>query len=117
MDTSTLVVGQDVFVVSNSGKAFMHAIVSGVTPEYVEVQTANHVLGIEDLPHVVLLSSLCGPTMRFDSEGMNGTDREEGRNAWGFDWYPWHIDNVPFEKRRASGETQREAVLRPVPSR
>ncbi|MFZ0563658.1 MAG: hypothetical protein WAM43_18760 [Terriglobales bacterium] len=30
--------------------------------------------------------------MRFDNEGNNGSDGHEGMNVFGFDWYPWHID-------------------------
>ena len=102
MDTKTLVVGQDVYVVSNNGSDFMQGKVTKVTPEGVEVLTAPCVLGIEKLPQVNydvdLLSGVI--PMRFDNEGRNGTDGQEGMNEWGFDWYPWHIDDVPFAERR-----------------
>ena len=103
MDTKKLVVGQDVYVVSNDGRDFMQGKVTEVTPESVEVITAPHVLGVENLPQVnydVDRLSWVG-SMRFDSEGKNGTDGHEGMNEFGFDWYPWHIDDVPYAERKA----------------
>ena len=87
MDTKKLVVGQDVYVVSNDGKSFMQGKVTEVTPESVEVLTAPHVLGVENLPQVnydVDQLSWVVP-MRFDNEGNNGSDGPEGMNEWGFD--------------------------------
>ena len=106
MDTKKLVVGQDVYAVSNDGKSFMRGKVTEVTPESVEVLTAPHVLGVENLPQVnydVDQLSWVVP-MRFDNEGNNGSDGHEGMNEWGFDWYPWHIDDLPFAKRKALHE-------------
>ena len=102
MDTKTLVVGQDVYVVSNDGSDFMQGKVTEVTPEGVEVLTAPHVLGVDTLSRVnydVNQLSWVVP-MRFDNEGNNGSDGHEGMNVWGFGWYPWHIDDVPFAERK-----------------
>lgn len=104
MDTTKLTVGQDVYVVSNSGKDFMQGKVVKVTPEGVEVLTARYILGAETLSQRNYDVDLLGrvETMRFDNEGNSGTDGHEGMNEWGFDWYPWHIDDVPFAARRRS---------------
>jgi hypothetical protein len=102
MDAKKLVVGQDVYVVSNDGRSFCQGKVTGVTPEGVEVLTAPHVLGVENLSQInydVDQLSWVVP-MRFDNEGNNGSDGHEGMNVFGFDWYPWHIDDVPFAERR-----------------
>jgi len=112
MDTTKLVVGQDVYVVSNSGKDFLRGKVTKVTPEGVEVVCDEPLsktgIGFSgDLPDLrdprqrdSFVDSLVAVPMRFDSEGNNGTDGWEGMNVWGFDWYPWHIDDMPFEERR-----------------
>ena len=89
-------------MVSNSGKEFLQSKVTKATPEGVEVLTAPHVLGVGILSQfnydVDQLSWVV--PMRFDSNGENGTDGNEGMNEWGFDWYPWHIDDMPFAERR-----------------
>jgi hypothetical protein len=101
MDTKKLVVGQDVYVVSNNGSDFMQGKVTEVTPEGVEVLTAPHVLGVENLPQVnydVDQLSWVVP-MRFDSNGENGTDGHDGWDVHGFG--PWHMDDMPFAERKA----------------
>jgi len=101
---AALVVGQDVYVVSNDGRDFKQGKVTKVTPEGVEVLTASYILGIETLSQRYYDVDLLGRVepMRFDNEGNNGSDGHEGMNVWGFDWYPWRIDDVPFAERRSS---------------
>ena len=101
MDTKKLVVGQDVYVVSDDGYSFMQGKVTEVTPEGVEVLTAPYHLGIS-IPSQVKCDvdqlSWVVP-MRFDREGKNGTDGHDGQDVYGFG--PWHIDDVPFAERKA----------------
>jgi hypothetical protein len=102
MDTTKLTVGQDVYVVSNSGEDFLQGKVTEVTPKRVVVLTAPHVLGVGILSqryYDLNFPNWVEPFW-FDSEGKNGTDGNEGMNVCGFDWYPWHIDEVPFAERR-----------------
>jgi hypothetical protein len=49
MDTTKLIVGQEVYAVSNSGEDFLQGKVTEVTPERVVVLTAPHVLGVRIL--------------------------------------------------------------------
>jgi hypothetical protein len=102
VDTTKLTVGQDVYVVSNSGEDFLQGKVTEVTPKRVVVLTAPHVLGAGTLSqhYYDLNFPNWGEPFWFDSEGKNGTDGHEGMNVSGFDWYPWHIDEVPFAERR-----------------
>lgn len=99
---AALVVGQDVYVVSNDGRDFLQGKVTEVTPKTVTVLTAPHGLSVDTLSQHYYDLNLqnWGEPFWFDNEGKNGTDGHEGMNVWGFDWYPWHIDDMPFAERR-----------------
>lgn len=104
MDTKTLVVGQDVYLVSRDGNSFLQAKVTEVTPVGVEVLTAPHILGVSILSQVNYdVDQLSWVTpMRFDNEGNNGSDGHDGQDVYGVG--PWHIDDVPFAERKALHE-------------
>jgi hypothetical protein len=105
VNTKTLVVGQDVYVVSDDGQSFKQGKVTAVTPEGVEVLTTfDHVdpLSQENYDVDQLLRVV---PMRFDSEGKNGTDGHDGQDVYGFG--PWHIDDVPFAERKATASSAR----------
>jgi hypothetical protein len=74
MDTKTLVVGQDVYMLS--GCYLCWGEVVKVTPSGVEVQTSK------------------GELLRFDSDGkgLNEGTYENGR---------WELDDIPFAERTA----------------
>jgi hypothetical protein len=80
MDTKTLTVGQDVYVVSNSGEDFLQGKVTEVMPKRVVVLTAPHVLGVGILSqhYYDLNFPNCGEPFWFDGEGKNGTGGCEG---------------------------------------
>jgi hypothetical protein len=104
MNTTKLVVGQDVYVVSDNGPFFRQGKVVAVTPDGVEVLTAPHVLDVGTLSQfdydVDQLSWVI--PMQFDNEGNNGSDEHDGQDVYGFG--PWHIDDVPFAERKALHE-------------
>jgi hypothetical protein len=74
MDTKTLVVGQDVYMLS--GVYICKGKVTKITPSSVDVQTTSEGL------------------LRFDSRGKGCDD---GTHECG----PWYIDDVPFAERTA----------------
>jgi hypothetical protein len=89
MDTKTLVVGQDVHIVS--GPYFWRGKVVKATPEGVEVHTKEELLPSGDL------NLRCGmeQLLHFDNAGK-GRD-EEGTYECG----AWYIDDMPFAERTA----------------
>jgi len=83
-DTTKLVVGQEVFVVS--GVYYSNGKVVKVTPEGVEVQLArNPLAGIKE------------SIWQFDTKGMARDYRRVGTAEYG----PYIIDTMPFEERKA----------------
>jgi hypothetical protein len=115
MDTTKLVAGQDVYVVSNNGRFFCQGKVTKVAPEGVEVLTAPHIMGVDELPQrdydVDQLSWVI--PLRFDNEGKGygGRKRSKQDVFWGEQdviqdgwdvcgFGPWHIDDSPFAERR-----------------
>lgn len=111
MDTTKLGVGQDVYVVSNDGHYFCQGKVTKITPESVEVLTDPIPRRADELSQFDydvnqqswLIRSgdlnlrVWAVLVHFDNEGNNGSDGRNG-DEWGF--YPWHIDDMPFEERR-----------------
>jgi hypothetical protein len=105
MNTKTWVVGQHVYVISNSGIDFLQGKVTEVTPEGFEVRVAGFVLGVENLSQFNYdVDQMLYDTFRFDSEGNNGTNAIPGwERNWeesGFDWNHCRIDDMPFSERR-----------------
>jgi hypothetical protein len=113
MDTTKLVVGQDVYLVSNDGRFFCQGKVTEVTPEGVDVLTSPIPLRADKLSQFdydVNQESWLVPSggdlnlrvwaisVHFDNEGNNGSDGHDGMDEWGFG--PWHIDDTPFAERR-----------------
>jgi hypothetical protein len=114
MDTKTLVVGQDVYIVNNNGTFFCQGKVVKVMPEGVEVLTVPTIMGPERLSQVDYDAndrSWVVP-LRFDNEGRgyDGINQDafwgEQDLLWmGWDVHglgPWRIDDMPFAERKGS---------------
>ncbi len=110
MDTTTLVVGQDVYVVSQRDHFSCQGRVTKVAPEGVEVLVVPTLYRLHALARIyydVDAMSWVVP-MRFDNEGNGEPD---GQDVYGFS--PWRIDNIPFaERRRLSLHRTREEDYR-----
>jgi hypothetical protein len=97
MDTKTLVVGQEVYMLSDGDNLICNGKVIEVTPSGVEVRTVDHTT-----PSGVHLRKQF-EILHFDSDGTESEYPYPSRMGvpFGYEHGPWHIDDMPFAERTA----------------